>query len=144
MNRALKLGGDIRKLSLSEFPELFEAAIKERQELTLRLEKAREEIATMIRARAEFEKERSHLNAEITKLREQVSELSKKSTNVKDDAARTEYLVAAKEKLIREEFERKYQELTVEVRNHRKKYTQQMDAMKKQLKNCMCQSTTWD
>src|SRR5215813_5781101 len=107
MARALKQGADIRKLSLSEFAEEFETAVNERQELALRLEKAREEIAAMVRARAEFDKERNHLNAEIAKLRAEVAELSHKRERAKDDAARTDYLVAAREKLIRDEFERK-------------------------------------
>jgi septal ring factor EnvC (AmiA/AmiB activator) len=144
MNRALKQGTDIRKLTLNEFAEQFETAIKERHELSIRLDKAREEIATLMRGRAEFEKERVFLNAEIAKLRDQVADLAKKRETSKEDIARTECLVAAREKLIRDEFERKFQELTVQVRNQRKKYTQEMEVMKKRLKSCMCQSTTWD
>ena len=144
MPRAAKTGADIRKLTLNEFAEQFEIAIEEQQELAIRLEKAREEIAAMVRTRAEFDKERNHLNAEITKLRAEVTKLSNKRETAKEDAARTDYLVAAREKLIRDEFEKKYQELKIQVKNQRQKYTQEIDAMKKRLKNCMCQSTTWD
>jgi chromosome segregation ATPase len=151
MTRALTQGADVRKLTLNEFAEQFEAAVKEqqqlakeRQELTVRLDKAREEITTLMRARAEFEKERVFLNAEIAKLRDQVADLAKKRETSKEDVARTEYLVSAREKLIRDEFERKFQELTVQVRNQRKKYTEDMEAMKKRLKGCMCQSKPWD
>ena len=113
--------GDARKLSIGEFADQFETVVKEREDLAIELDKAR---------------------AEIIKLKGQLADLSRKDQTAIND--RTEYLLEAREKLIRDEFERKYQELTVEVRNQRKKYTQQIDAMKKQLKNCMCQSTTWD
>ena len=144
MNRALKEGTDIRKLTLNEFAEQFETALKERHDLSVRLEKARDEIAALIRARAESDTERTYLNAEIAKLRDQVAELATRRETSKEDLARTEYLVAAREKLIRDEFDKKFQELTIQVRNQRKKYSQELDALKKRLKNCMCQSTTWD
>ena len=54
------------------------------------------------------------------------------------DDARLQSLLAAKEKLIRDEFERKYQELAVEVKRERKRYTEEVQKLKRQLSNCIC------
>ena len=143
MGQALKQDADIRKLSLDEFAEHFQSVLKEKQDLSVRLDKAREELATMIRARAEFDREQIQLNAEIEKLRDELKDLTKKKESPKEDDSRTDYLVAKREKLIRDEFERKYQELKVQVQTQKKKYTQEVDALKKRLNNCMCQTTVW-
>jgi hypothetical protein len=54
------------------------------------------------------------------------------------DDARLQSLLAAKERLIRDEFERKYQELAVEVKQQRNRYTEEVQKLKKQLSNCIC------
>jgi len=55
------------------------------------------------------------------------------------DDARLQSLLAAKERLIRDEFERKYQELAVEVKREHNRYTEEVRKLKKQLSNCICQ-----
>jgi len=48
------------------------------------------------------------------------------------DDARLQSLLAARERLIRDEFERKFQELTVEVKRERNRYTQEV--------HCICRA----
>jgi hypothetical protein len=50
-------------------------------------------------------------------------------------------LLETKERLIRDEFERKYQELAVEVRRQRKQHTDEVDKLKRQLSECICNTT---
>ena len=54
------------------------------------------------------------------------------------DDARLQSLLAAKERLIRGEFERKYQNLAVEVKRQRNRYTEEVQELKRQLSNCIC------
>ena len=54
------------------------------------------------------------------------------------DDPRLQSLLAAKERLIRDEFERKYQDLAVEVKRERNRYTKEVQKLKKQLSNCIC------
>jgi hypothetical protein len=54
------------------------------------------------------------------------------------DDARLQSLLAAKERLIRDEFERKYQELALEVKRERNRYTEEVQKLKRQLSNCIC------
>ena len=54
------------------------------------------------------------------------------------DDPRLQSLLAAKERLIRDEFERKYQELAVEVKRQRNRYTEEVQELKRQLSNCIC------
>jgi DNA repair ATPase RecN len=55
--------------------------------------------------------------------------------------SRLDSLLSTKEKLIREEFERKYQELVVEVRRERTKHGQQIKHLNEQLSACICHRT---
>jgi septin family protein len=59
--------------------------------------------------------------------------------------ARFQSLMAARERLIRDEFERKYQELAVAVKQERSRYTEEVRKyneevrkLKRQLSNCIC------
>jgi hypothetical protein len=104
--------------SLSEFADEFECAMKEKRDLTLLLSKTLDEKALLIQR---FEA----AQAEIENLRAQLS-------------GRSDSLSAVKEKLIREEFDRKFQELTLEVRRERSKYGQLVSELKKQLSSCIC------
>jgi hypothetical protein len=83
-----------------------------------------------------------------------------KSKNGTVDDARLQSLLAAKERLIRDEFERKYQnfavevkrernlirdelerkyqDLAVEVKRERNRYTEEVQKLKRQLSNCIC------
>jgi hypothetical protein len=76
---------------------------------------------------AEFDGERIRLNSEIANLRSQLT-------------SRLQSILAIKEKLMREEFERKFQELTLEVRQERHRYWNAIDEMKKQIASCICRA----
>ena len=96
-----------RSLSIDEFVDHFENAIKENQSLESRLAKALDEIETL----------RAQLKPET----------------------RLKSLLELKEKLIRDEFEMKYRDLQVQVKQMRQKYTRQAEEMKAQLSTCICQ-----
>jgi hypothetical protein len=106
--------------SLSEFANEFECAMKEKRDLTLLLSKTLDEKA-LLNQRYEA------AQAEIQNLRAQLS-------------CRSDSLLAVKEKLIREEFDRKFQDLTLEVRRERNKYGQLVNELKKQLSSCICRA----
>ena len=131
-----------RRPSLNEFLEQLESVVNEKQDLTCRLSKALDDITAMTqlhdRVQAEFDCERTRLNSEIADLRAQLIRLSKESENGTVDDRRPQSLLAAREKLIRDEFERKFQELTVEVKRERNRYTQEVQKLKTQLSNCIC------
>jgi len=90
-----------RSLSLSEFAESYENALNENRDLACRLSESMHESARLKelheRASLEFGAEKDRLNLEIEQLR----------TRLKN---RLELVTAAKEKLIRDEIERKLQE----------------------------------
>jgi chromosome segregation ATPase len=104
--------------SLSEFVDQFESAMKEKRELTVLLNKALNEKTVLNQmyetARTEIENLRAQLNS------------------------RSGSLVSVKEKLLREEYDKKFQELTLEVRRQRNRYSQLVNELKKQLSTCIC------
>jgi uncharacterized membrane-anchored protein YjiN (DUF445 family) len=106
--------------SLSEFVDQFESAMKEKRDLTLLLNKALSEKAILNQmyetARIEIEDLRAQLNG------------------------RSDPLLSVREKLIREEFDRKFQELTLEVRRERNRYGERVRELKKQLSSCICRA----
>jgi hypothetical protein len=116
-------------LSLSYLAEQFGCLLNEKRDLTSQLSKALDENATLNRLYtetcAELDGERIRLNSEIANLRSQLS-------------GRLQSILAIKEKLMREEFERKFQELTVEVRQERHKYRNAIAEMKRQIASCIC------
>ena len=130
--------------SLSEFLEQLESVVNEKQDLACRLSKALDDIKAMnqlhARMQAEFDCERTRLTSEIADLRAQLIRLSNRSENGAVDDRRPQSLLAAREKLIRDEFERKFQELTVEVKRERNRYTQEVQKLKTQLSNCICRA----
>ena len=142
--RDLAAGRAQQKPSLSEFAEQFASVVKEKQDLASRLSKALADIAAITqlhqRAHADFDSERTQLNSEIAKLRAQLIGLTKRPENGTVDDARLQSLLAARERLIRDEFERKFQELTVEVKRERNRYTQEVQKLKTQLSNCICRA----
>src|SRR5262245_38889153 len=111
---------------LNDFADQFTCLLNEKRDLTFRLTKALAENAKLSQlhqqACAQLDGERNRLT---------------KSQNA--GPASLQSLLAAKEKLIREEFERKFQELTVAVRQERTKYKTAVDEMKKQMAGCICQ-----
>jgi hypothetical protein len=146
MSAVLKVRTPVRRPSLSEFADQFELAIKERDEIAVRLSKALDDLTAVSqlyeRSRIQFEGERKRLHAEVESLHTQMAELSKKKEKaVSADDISVKSLLATQERLIRDEFEKKYQELTVQVRTQRKKYTQQVDDLKKRLSSCMCRAS---
>jgi len=115
--------------SLSYFAEQFASLLNENRDLTSQLSKALDENAALNQlykqACAEFDGERIRLNAEIANLRSQVT-------------SRLQSILAIKEKLMSEEFERKFQELTLEMRRERHTYRNAIEEMKKQTASCIC------
>ena len=144
MSRAFKEGAvtDARKPpSLSEFLDQFEALLSEKHELTVRLTKALVEIKELTGlyhdTRAAFESLNSE-NAELrAKLQDSPLRLEKDSGN----EPRANAIAAARERLMRDEFERKFQDLTLEVKKMRNKYEQQVHDLKTQLSNCICKAS---
>ena len=132
-----------RRPSLSDFAEQFETAVRERDEIASRLDASRQELEAVTQlyhqVHKEFENERTRLQVEISSLRTQVTDLTKKMQRPQGEGSQT--VLATREKLIRDEFERKYQELAVEVRRQRKTYGEQMDRMKAQLAACICRAS---
>jgi hypothetical protein len=131
-----------QRISLTEFAEEFECAINEKHELASRLSTALEELAAVTRlseqSRAEFDFERRRMRSEIENLREQLSKSAETNRNSSSHGAGLKSVLAARERVIRDEFERKFQELTVEVRQERNKYVQAVEKMKSQLTGCIC------
>jgi len=105
--------------------------LNEKSGLTSQLSKALDENATLNRLYtetcAELDGERIRLNSEIANLRSQLS-------------GRLQSILAIKEKLMREEFERKFQELTLEVRRERQRYKNAIEEMRKQTASCICRA----
>ena len=118
-------------LSLSYLAEQLGYILNEKRDLTSQLSKALDENAALNRLYkqtcAEFDSERIRLNSEMVNLRSQLT-------------SRVQSMLAIKEKLMREEFERKFQELTLEVRRERHRYRNAIEEMKKQIANCICQA----
>jgi len=79
-------------------------------------------------------KEKQSLESRLAKALEELETLR---AQVKHDP-RLKSFLALQEKLIRDEFEMKYRDLQVQVKQMRKKYTQQVEEMKAQLSNCIC------
>jgi len=117
--------------SLSYFAEQFGCLLNEKRDLTSQLNKALDENVALNRLYkqtcAEFDGERIRLNSEIANLRSQLT-------------SRLQSILAIKEKLMREEFERKFQELTLEVRQERQRYRNAIEDMKKQIASCICRA----
>src|SRR5262249_8744904 len=115
--------------SLSEFADQLDSVIHENQDLASRLNQIMREKATLCQlyeqSRTEYESERDRLNVEIETLRSQIN-------------GRVQHLLSTKERLMREEYERKFQDMVVSVRQERHKYTTQVEKMKTQLSNCIC------
>jgi hypothetical protein len=113
--------GEVRRpaAALSSFADEFECVMKEKRDLKQLLSKTLDEKAL--------------LNQMYESARVQIEELKAQLSG------RSDSLMVLKEKLIREEFDRKFQELTLEVRRERNKYGQLVSQLKKQLSSCICQ-----
>ena len=129
-NASAALRQAVPSKELSDLSEKLECSLNEKRDLTSRLSKALDENAALnrlySRTRAESAAERIRLNSEIANLRSQVT-------------GRVQSILAVKEKLMREEFERKFQELTLEVKQERHRYKNAIEEMKRQIAKCICQ-----
>jgi len=117
------------KQELSYLAEQYACLLNEKRNLTSELSNALDENATLNRLYkqtcAESDAERIRLNSEIANLRSQLT-------------SRLQSILAVKEKLMREEFERKFQELTLEVKQERHRYKNAIEEMKRQIASCIC------
>jgi hypothetical protein len=86
----------------------------------------------------DFEREKHSLNSELEKLRMAISECSREDGKASGVRRGIQVLLETKERLLRQEFERKYQELAGEVRRQRKQHTEQVDKLKQQMADCIC------
>jgi F0F1-type ATP synthase membrane subunit b/b' len=117
--------------SLSYFAEQFGCLLNEKRDLASQLSKALDENAALNRRYeqtcAEFDAERIQFSSEIANLRSQLT-------------SRLQSILAVKEKLMREEFEIKFQELTLEVKQERRRYRNAIEEMKRQIASCICRA----
>ena len=133
--------------SSGELTEQYDVVQRVRRDVAYRLKEAFDEIAAINQLyqqrRTEFESEKRLLNSEIEKLQAQVMEHAARNEKKAAVNGGVQSLLETKERLIREEFERKFQELAVQVKRQRKQYAGQVDEMKKQLSNCICNGSGW-
>jgi chromosome segregation ATPase len=158
-----------KRPSLGELADRFEAALTEKKDLESRLSKTLGEVASersrlnseitslrgqleqlqrknkneseqAIRQRAvgEFESERNRLNSEIAALRAQLEPQKKSQSGGEGSTVSS----AAKERLIKEELERKFQAMIVEARREQKRYAEQLAQLKIKLSQCVCQPSS--
>jgi len=129
-------------LSLSQFAEQYEVIAKEKDDLLHRLRAALEEKAALAelhtRMRAQFDAERNQLNSEISSLRERSTPTKLLASAATSDHA-FKSVISAKERLMREEYEHRFQELKVALKRERSKYSQHLETLKKQRATCICQ-----
>lgn len=118
-------------LSLDDFAEQFERLFTENRDLAFRLSKALDENVALTQlhkqACAGFESERTRLNSEIANLKLQLN-------------SRLHSVLSTKEKLMKEEFERKLQELTIDLRQERHRYRTAVEDLKKRAESCICRA----
>jgi hypothetical protein len=117
-----------KRPSLGELADRFEAALTEKKDLESRLSKTLGEVAG----------ERSRLNSEIAALRAQLEQQKKSQSGAEGATVST----AAKERLIKDELERKFQAVIVEARREQKRYAEQLAQLKIRLSQCICQSSS--
>ena len=76
--------------------------------------------------------QKRELDVQLTQALEEIENLKAQL------GSRSDSLLETKERLIRQEFERKYQDLLVEVRKERTLHGKQIKDMKEQLSACIC------
>jgi hypothetical protein len=118
--------GERRSFSLSQFAENYENLLNENRDLACRLSESIHESARLKelqqRASIELSTEKDRLNLEIEQLRAQLNN-------------RLQSLIAAKERLIRDEFERKLQEnLGTKWKSIKVEWEQKIQSLQMELK----------
>jgi hypothetical protein len=117
---------------LSRLAEEYERVLNENRDLSQRLSQSLGERAEMEKLYASSTTE---LVAERDRLKTEITELQARPNG------RLNSLGPAREKLMRDEFERRLQELTLQVKRERHKYTELLEKVKRQLSKCICQGT---
>jgi predicted nucleic acid-binding Zn-ribbon protein len=84
-----------------------------------------EEFESMVNQKRELDAQLTQALGEIENLKAQLG-------------SRSDSLLETKERLLRQEFERKYQDLLVEVRKERTLHGKQIKDLKEQLSGCIC------
>jgi len=132
--------------SLQEIAEQLEAALKEKHDLERRLKEAlNDRIALHLQyaeANAELTRDTINLQSEVAELRAQIRESIKQSQNLASGNDRQLADFAAREKLIKDEFERKLKALQSEVQTERHQFREIVNKLKSQLAGCICRSSS--
>ena len=129
---------DIR--STSEIAEHLARSHMDKQELESRIAELLEENEILkLRcsvAAAELTDERQRLKGEIAALQSQIADAQQSRQRGGIGAREAES--AARERLLKNEFERKIQDLQVELKKQRQRHDEQMHAVKRKMTNCIC------
>jgi hypothetical protein len=124
--------------SLTDIAEDLEHALRRQQEVERRLREALREKdrlnARFAQANAELANVRSRWRSEIADLQSQLAESS--TTNGRRQAE-----LVAREKLLRDEFERKLQALQIALKQERHQANLRLTRMNDELSTCICRQT---
>jgi hypothetical protein len=123
--------------SLLEIAEHLERALKEKQDLERRLVEVLQENNQLnlrcAKADAELTAERVRRSDEVARLQVQTAGRGE---------GRQQAELAAREKLIRDEFERKIQELQLELNKERHLLAKRLEKMKAEMAGCICRGNS--
>jgi hypothetical protein len=125
--------------SLANMAQDLERALRRQHDIERHLNEALQEKdqlkASCAAANAELASVRLHLKSEIFELQRHLTESSKTASS------RNQAEFAAKEKLIRDEYERKLQAFQVSLKQERRQLQARIDRMKEDLSGCICRQT---
>src|SRR5262245_40722588 len=127
--------------SMHEIGEHLEKALKEKQELERRFVQLLQENNQLSlrcdKASAELTAERIRRTDEVARLEAQINE-PRKPALAQGGEGRQKAELAAREKLIRDEFERKIQEMQLELNKERHLLAKRLEKMKAEAASCIC------
>jgi hypothetical protein len=124
--------------SLTDIAEDLERALRHQHEIERRLDEA---LLERDRLNARCAEANAELASVRIRLKSQISEMQLAESSKVVFSRRQQAELAAKEKLIRDEFERKLQELQVAVKQERHQLQQRLAKMKEELSGCICRQT---
>jgi hypothetical protein len=131
--------------SLHEIGEHLERALKEKQELERRFVQLLQENNQLSlrcdKASAELTAERVRRSDEVARLQAQINGQGKPPLGLGGEG-RQQAEMAAREKLIRDEFERKIQQLQLELNKERHLMAKCLEKMKAALAGCICRGSS--